>query len=309
MATLGIRARRFRNPFNTRNGPHQPNISRLKCIKYAQVVGNAHYSRAFNHSATATALASYRAMAVRCALDFTGTAVQRSNGYTSLESTEKMNLSYWIGMTFSAIAADVVLGVRRTFHAGIHPRVGRVNPASRSLADLIGQDVQNRWHVIEGKGRQTNPNAADRRAWKAQARTIRSVNGTLVSTRSYCIGFIDIPCAVEITDPPADKHRGHDIKIDRTKYYSGLIEILRKGHSQVVRREDRTFRVTLMAFDPIDKEYIFMGLEEIFVGGDSFEFVKEIDTDGIYIGTDGIAIMSSRWPCQPIGIIHSKRGP
>ncbi len=96
MATLKITAMRFKHPFNVINGVTNPTISTKRCIKYATVVGNSHYSRAFSRTKTALALAAYRAMAVRCVIDFGHPELRARAEYSNLEPSEKVNLSFWI---------------------------------------------------------------------------------------------------------------------------------------------------------------------------------------------------------------------
>jgi hypothetical protein len=171
-----------------------------------------------------------------------------------------MNLAYWIGMTFTAFAADQVLSVPRTIHAlqGGH-RITRANPMSRSLADLIGQDAALNWHVFEAKGRQRVPTAPDRAAWKAQARTIATVNGVAVATTSYCVGLLTNPCRIDMVDPPPRRRQPIDLTLSpnmfRLEYYRPYIEFLRTGAS-TLNRQGRLFRVRPIAFDPIEGDYI-----------------------------------------------------
>ena len=178
MATIDLRVSGYGAPYAGFNGNSTPRLTRTKCIKFAQAVGISHYSTSFGRTPTALAMATYRAMPIRCVLDFGGAALVPYGQYSQLESTEKINLSYWIGMTFTAFAADQVLSVPRTIHAlqGGH-RIARANPKSKSLADLIGQDAALNWHIFEAKGRQTVPSAPDRAAWKAQATWVSASSG------------------------------------------------------------------------------------------------------------------------------------
>ena len=306
MPTLNITASRFRSAFSHLRGIYAPNLTRKKCIKFAQVVGNSHFSRAYGRTATALALASYRAMAVRCVLDFTQSQVRCSDDYAALESSEKINLSYWIGMTFAAIAADELLGVSRLTHALRQHGLVKANKKAKSLADLVGQDAQGNWHVIEAKGRQTVPSPADRRAWKQQARTVRSINGTAVSTRSYCVGLIDDPCQILMVDPPPRRRNPLALSIDPDELGNGYYEPFREflqGDVRIVKRGNNAFVLRVIAFDPIDHDYIYVGLDERLLlktrrsrslPGRGTEFEDE----GLYVGTDGVAIASSSGPCN-----------
>ncbi len=242
-------------------------------------------------------------MAIRCVLDFGQPAIQRRDEYVQLESSEKINLSYWIGMTFAAIAAHEVLSVRRLTHAQRQSGLKKVNQKSKSLADLVGRDTKKRWHVIEAKGRQTPPDVPDRQDWKTQARTVRSINGTNVSTRSYCVGLIGVPCEIELVDPPSKMPNSQELKIDEYElgdgYYKPYREFVGRQH-QLVKRAGRSFLVRVIAHDPISGDYIYVGLEESFMvsGQQDIVDVEEFEDQLFYAGTDGIVIAAGKNPCK-----------
>jgi hypothetical protein len=306
-AIIDVTVRGFLGKYSKFNGSREISLSRLKCIKFAQSVGNAHYSRAFAKTKTAVALAKYRAMAIRCVLDFTEQAVRPHARYSRLESTEKVNLSYWIGMTFAAIVADNVLGVPRTTHVQkMGKRLRTVEREPKSLADLVGQDDARAWHVIEAKGRQRLPWQDRRDEYKAQARTVSGVGKKRISTRSYSVGLIKNPCRIELVDPP---QRGEAIDLARAQeevgrlYYKPYIEFLQGGQSHRLRHGNRQFIVRAIAFDPVSEDYVYLGLEKMYFElrhpEAPFVFsVGEFETDSFYVGTDGVAIATSHSPCK-----------
>ena len=235
MATIDISVSKFSN--TSLNGSRTIQLSRQKCIKFAIGVGTSHYSASFRKTKTAVALASYRAMAVRCVFDFgsKGKPLEPYRDYRRLEATEKVNLSYWIGMTMAGVAVDEVLGVTKTTHAShMGRKITHSNPKTKSLADLVGFENK-RYHIIEAKGRQTKPSTILRNAWKTQAQTISKVNGVAVSTNSYSVGLIDSPVVIELEDPPANDPNGMDLKMSPESfgvgYYEPYIDFLRIGET------------------------------------------------------------------------------
>jgi hypothetical protein len=304
MPTVTLQVNGFGAAYAKHNGTATPPLSRLNCIRHATTVGISHYSPSFQRTPTAVWLSAYRAVAIRCVLDFSQASLTRHQAYPQLESTEKMNLSYWIGMTFAAFAADQVLGVPRTIHAsqGAGHRIQKANPKSGSLADLIGQDAAQAWHVIEAKGRQTPPSTPARTAWKAQARTIGSINGAAIATQSYCVGLLSMPCCIEFIDPlPPSGRPPMDLKVDRAKfeleYYRPFIEFLQAG-ARTIRRDGRSFHVRPIAYDPIDQQTLSIGLEHAYMilqrPRARFRFhVPEIDDEVFYCGTNGIVVHAS----------------
>jgi hypothetical protein len=307
MANIDYISSGFKNQYSIINGSVSRRMTALQCIKYAISSGTETYSRAFGRSATALWLTIHKAIAVRCALDFSSPLVTLTPNYPDLEASEKSNMAYWIGMTFTAAAASAVLGIPRTGHASLAgARVRRINPRCKSLADLIGRDVFGDWHVLEAKGRQTFPSPTVQRYYKDQAGTIGSIDGQPVATYSYCIGLMTFPCQIILTDPEPDFSDTPPIDLSITHrqfisdYYTPVAEFL---ESDAERRVilDRSFRLRRAAFDPVERRIISVGLDEGYV--DAFrkrgiaeviesEFVVPvIDDERVYCGSDGIVVV------------------
>jgi hypothetical protein len=170
------------------------------------------------------------------------------------------------------------------------------------LADLVGQDATSAWHIFEAKGRQRAPSIGQSNNWKAQTQTITAVNGVAPATRSYCVGYVKRTCSIELVDPPSEPpSRPVDLRVSpeefEVEYYRPYIESLGTEYS-ITRRQERSFRVQPIAVDPITRDYIFVGLEDVYAEGAqvgrNFQFaVEEIDEETFYCGTDGIVIASS----------------
>lgn len=299
MPILDLDASNFPPSHNALNTKHAIQLSKLKAIKFAQTVGNAHYSPAYGRTQTALSLAAYRAMAVRCVLRFNQPTLQRLVPYKELEGTEKVNLSYWIGMTIAAVAADDLLGVPRLTHASKHSGILKVNPKSRRLADLVGQDGPGGWHVIEAKGRQDATQPADEADYKAQATTVKTINGVAPTTTSFSVAFIRKTISAKVVDPPS-AGGGVDLRIDPAEftdlYYQPFREFIGRARPNF-RHGNRAFVVRPISYDPIDRVYVYVGLEERFLQ-DSSGTVQAIDDPSVYVGRDGVAVVTSNGPCD-----------
>ncbi|MEX1026681.1 MAG: hypothetical protein WD049_01550 [Candidatus Paceibacterota bacterium] len=265
---------------------------------------------------TALSLASYRAMAIKCVIDFTKPDLSVVPHYSHLESTEKMNLSYWIGMAITAIAADEVLGVSRTFHASNGgQKLTKANQRSRSLADLCGQDTNNTWHIFEAKGRQTKPTPSAMNDWKAQASTVTHVNGSAIGTGSVGVARILKKMTFELLDPPSRPGKNGDIAINvadaRGKYYQPFVDFL-AGDATGIQRGGRSFLMRAMMFDPVDRDYIWYGLEDKAYEMHKSKWardvrVEELEDESLYVGSDGVAVLTSNSPCEINGTEKSQK--
>jgi hypothetical protein len=304
MALVDIVATAFAH--TATNGTHQIALSRRKCLKFATSVGISHLARGQNAGQAHLAMASYRAMAVKCCLDFGQQQLQMFGEFQGFENTERANLAYWIGMTFAGIAADRVLGVPRLLHVSKLNKYLKSNNSSRSLADLAGQGANNTWHIIEAKARSSAPTPKNRAEWKAQAATVASVNGTAISTGSYCFALLGQPVSCELADPPRRRQRPVDLRLNPdelgARYYQPYIEFLGSGATAIVR-DGRGFVVKPISYDPVELDYVYIGLDravrDAIKKGEAVPFVRdEFEGPDIYVGRDGVAVVTSATSCD-----------
>lgn len=306
MPKIRVRGESFPAVFSRLNKQHKLEVSELKCLKFASTIGVSHFKPAYQQSVTALSLAVYKALALKCAIDFSKRQLRLHAGYSELESSEKANLSFWLGMTFATIAAAELLKVPRMIHATHQHGLIRENSGSRRLADLVGQDTKQRWHVIEAKARQRKASTEDRTDWKTQAQTVGSINGSAVTTQSYCFTQVQSPLESELVDPPGDDDNQLKLKIAPAEfsenYYQPYMEFL-QPFSSIQTVDGRVARVRVIAYDPSAMRYLHIGLdEEVYSCVKSREqlsaVIKQHDGNNIYIGTDGVAVMSSKGPCD-----------
>lgn len=109
MPTFEVRAKGFSGSYAGLNITHTVPISKRKCLKFASNIGLPILRAASPTSSHAIALASYKALAIKCAIDFSSSRLCRPSDYQKMDPSEKANISYWTGMTFAAMVADSVL--------------------------------------------------------------------------------------------------------------------------------------------------------------------------------------------------------
>jgi hypothetical protein len=290
------------------NRVHSLSVGRRRCLKHAVTVGIPSIAGLYGTGPAVVALASYRAMAVKCAIDFGTPSLSVLANYNQFEATEKANISYWIGMTLASIVADDVLGASLLTHAARIRTIARANPTSKSLVDLVGIDRNRDWHVIEAKARQTRPSdTADARVkWKDQAVTIRHISGSAPITHSYCLSLLRSSVTVELVDPPPSE--GDEVTTDLDlsptdlvrNYYAPFDEYL--DASNAVNREvgGRNLRLSFIGVDPVDRVYTYIGVDNLVraywqsLSVTATRGIPEVlDSDQIFVGRDGIAVMTS----------------
>ena len=291
------------------NGLRTIDVSKRRAMKFAATVGLPMLVASTGRSSQAVSLAAYKAIAIQCAMDFTGTSLRRPREYESMDPSEKGNISYWIGMMTAALVSNDVLDAPRMLHAaGFGPgRIGRTTPESKRLADLVGQQRDGSWHVVEAKARQGEPSDARREVWKSQALTIATVDGRVPATRSYALARISRRFRAELIDPPDDGIQRTSKKSQRirqpidsrrlqTHFYRPLRDWL-GDDVRVVERGEVRVRVRVAAYDADAAEYVLIGLSE-----EAFDLANDqalpplhagIETEDAYIGGDGVVLILS----------------
>lgn len=306
MPTLSVKSSGFSPPFTKLNGNHSIQVSKRRCMKFTASIGLPLLKAASPTSGHAVALAAYKQLAIKCAIDFTGTSLTRPLAYKRMDQSEKANISYWIGMTFSALIADELLKVTHLVHASAfgRMRLARVNPISRRLADLVGQDPSGAWHIVEAKARQANPSKDDRNNWKDQAKTVSMIDGIPPVTCSYSLACIGDTYSAELVDPSSEEQfRPISINFEKNAiingYYKPIFDWLSERMTTIERQGIRLV-IKLAGFDPADNEFIFLGLEESVLNSvrcnELPKRLNSVDIADAYIGTDGIVVATSLDP-------------
>lgn len=300
---LKVAASGFHMTFARKNGIHLLQVSKHRCLHAAVTIGLQQFHAAAPASAHAVALALYKALAMKCAVDFTQANLMRPSEYEAMDPSEKGNISFWVGMTFSGIIASDILQVSRLLHAAAFYRAGlvRVNPGSRRLADFVGQDANDDWHVIESKARQQNPSARLRDNWKEQATTISFVDGCSPVTHSYVLAKIDQTYTAEIVDPEPDDETQHT-KIEFEEgavlqvYYGSLLSWL-KEQGKPVEWGQQKLILALAGYDSVEGKAVYLGLtEDTYRAGISGKILKTgeaVETEDMYVGADGVVVVTS----------------
>lgn len=303
MSQIRVTGKDFQPPYDGLNRVHQVGVSWNKFMKFAITVGQPIFRAAFPNTAWSVPLAIYKAFAVICALEFNNRRIARTRLYKLLEQSEKANFSYWIGMAVAGISADHLLHVSRLFHAGAFKSAGflTVDPNTNRLADLIGVDSSGDWHVIEAKARQYKPSVKDRQKWKTQTTTILDIHGSAPVTHSYSLASIGDSLSAELVDPEQNR----EILRRRIDFVSGSLnrgyyEPFREWLTQdarLVTLQDRELKARRVTFDALDDRSIYVGLANDMDGSNNIEDfttqVEPFETETAYLGTDGIAVISS----------------
>lgn len=156
-----------------------------------------------------------------------GTGIGRSTLYDSLDPSEKGATSYFLGMAMAKLFAAKLFGTPWLFHVSQATSGGAsivFNRGSKSQPDLIGQNSDGNWIVVEAKGRTNSLDSKALEKAKLQTEMIRTINGSAPSLRVALQAYFDEQLRVRMDDPTDAKLEALDVKLDLdaalTKYYA-----------------------------------------------------------------------------------------
>lgn len=159
-----------------------------------------------------------------------------SQDHRALDGSEKTGMSYWQGMVFAKLAVAEVLRIRWLQHADAMESLGRLDrntgQGKNSRADMVGQDDNKRWHVVEAKGfSRTLPPGAIQNA-KDQAGIVGTIDNEPPTTTSASIACLwKSPIEIVLDDPPPIKNEKWHLNRDDywSSYYGGIANYIRSA--------------------------------------------------------------------------------
>jgi hypothetical protein len=155
--------------------------------------------------------------------------LSKTDIYVEMDPTEKVFVSFSIGMTISKLFSSKLLNTPWLEHvANIDQRI-RVNKRTKSRPDLIGLNSRKEFIIVEAKGRTSKySNTAQKKA-KEQAKVISNIAGTMpvlrVASQSYFTDHLE----VYFEDPEEVVEKPLEIITDVNSYfksYYGLFKNL-----------------------------------------------------------------------------------
>jgi hypothetical protein len=275
------------------SGTHDLTFSWSELVWAAITVGRAGISHVLQFGLFSAYEIVYRAALVYAnIMETAGGGLFRSAAYDGLDPSEKGAVSYFLGLTLSKLFAERCLQVPWLLHLDIYrAQLSVILGSGRSKPDLVGQDSNGDWVVIESKGRTHGLDEAALAKAKTQSERVRSISGVgpkyRMGVQSY---FESSRLCLSIDDPDGDGEI--DLPITREmvehEYYrpfrgwlddSDHVETIVIGNRiYIVRREPRFdlavgLDVGRYRRQPIEKMSIgaaenLLGLSDRFVGKD-----------------------------------------
>jgi hypothetical protein len=160
-------------------------------------------------------------------LDWDQSGICLSNSFGNLDMSEKAAAAYWYGMALAKLVAESELGIPWLAHLDSLRASGALVTSSsgNQRADFVGRGRHSAWHVIESKGRTHSYSKSLIKKAKAQAASVKSINGIAPITSSACISSLHTrPISVLLEDPPTSKNEDFERwKIPDHEFFSTII--------------------------------------------------------------------------------------
>lgn len=178
--------------------------------------------------------------------------IERSQVYDGQDPSEKAATSYFLGLASAKLVAARYLGVPWLMHLDVYRHRVAAVLTGRSRPDLIGQNVNGDWVVIESKGRTGDFDIDAMNAAKRQASQITTMSGAVPYLYSavqahFSSGILNI----DWHDPSRDEEQRADIDISKedlqAAYYRPFERMLEERPDSV-----RTLRVAEREFRAIE---------------------------------------------------------
>jgi hypothetical protein len=166
--------------------------------------------------------------------------LEKSKLYDSMDPTEKVGASYFLGMTFAKLASEVLLDTPWLFHVSLATEIISYAPG-KSRPDFLGQTKSLDWIVLEAKGRSGIFSSSALEKAKAQSKMISTINGSTPICRAGIQTYFDPNICIKMEDPPSSKN-AQPINIDMEQalstYYSIRSTIRRSGEQRKIEGID-----------------------------------------------------------------------
>jgi len=236
MSVISLQMSGFGGIYSALNSSTMLSINRWDAVRAIVTVGAERDSDLIAHGSSSIFKHAAMSFIIMSVLDFDATSLTTNSLFDSLDPTEKGNLSYWLGMAFAKLACESRLHVPWLAHADPLIRSGRATLAGgNARADLIGRDLNGKWHVVEAKCRSSTvePDLLERA--KNQAINITQVAGQDPDTHcASLVRLFDRPISCQFVDP---KKRGRRTRIEFgeddffSQYYHPFVEFFERNRS------------------------------------------------------------------------------
>jgi len=257
----------------------------------------------------------YRASLIIANIAIKGTTLVKSSAYEHLDPSEKSAVSYFLGLTFTKLMSYKLLKIPWLLHIDVYRDQFTKNGqalrfvSGRSRPDLIGLDINEKWIVIESKGRSNFMEGILLDSAKNQAKNLGQIGHETPNMKIAVIThFTNGQLTVDWADPEGMNDNCFDIKTDReeylSNYYKVIFNILATKNINEISEFNGYIIYTFHAIDltiglkkNIFEKYKNISLKEVqTIQIPNSEQLSSVAKQEYYEGSDGVIVMlGSNW--------------
>lgn len=189
MKKVLVTASDFSGKFLVVNGDYTIEINSLDLIRGIICIGYSDWRGTFRGGFRRYSEILHHAFGMIAYTQEVNNHLALAKNFRSLDMSEKIPITYNLGMGISKIIAERLLEIPWLLHVDELVRNGnaKTTAGTRERGDLAGKDMHDRWHVLEAKGRSNRPSNDSFTKGKNQAGRVLSINGITPSTKSVCV--------------------------------------------------------------------------------------------------------------------------
>lgn len=192
MRKVHVSASDFTGQFLNINGNHTIELSALDVIRGIITIGYSDWRSTLSGGFHRYAEILYHAFGTIAYTQEVNGNLAIIKEFKSLDMSDKTPITYRLGMGITKLVAEKLLEVPWLLHVDelVSNGSATITTGTRERGDLAGLDIIDRWHVLEAKGRTSNPSNSIISKGKNQAGRIQTINGVTPITKSVCVSYI-----------------------------------------------------------------------------------------------------------------------
>lgn len=183
----------FNGKYNKINGVYDLKFNNMDLIRAVVSIGHSDWRSVFRGGVGRLyELLYYTTGTIAYINKKKGNLVLQNNFY-SLDMSDKIPISYRLGMGVTKLVAEKLLDIPWLLHVDklVSNGMASIVSGTRERGDLAGLDLNLNWHVLEAKGRSNPPSKNDVIKGKNQAGRIVTINGKVPETKSVCMSYFN----------------------------------------------------------------------------------------------------------------------
>lgn len=216
----------------------------------------------------------------------------KTDAYTRLDPSEKGAISYFLGLDFVKLFAEIHLHTPWLMHVDVYHNAFDVECPSKSRPDLFGRNTSGEWIIAESKGRTKRFDRATLQKAKEQSTKLTTIANERPVLRFGAVTYFNEDrtglgqdrLALCVSDPPANQNNEKIVnfplrRTDFFKYYYRLVRSFLSGQSDTQVELHQNDKFVVSTLPEVD---LRIGLRTDLIGSETPESIEEVDSADLF---------------------------